>query len=976
MKIKSILLSLLLGLGAGKAAAQQITVSPIPQNIEWGAKAFDGTATYKFTGSEEADADAVAALTAFRAPQTGSADVEIIIGERGDAAVAAYESEIPAKAEGYYLKVEPGKVVIAGNDANGTFYGVQTFLQVAAQPEVMQVTVKDWPDMLERGVVEGFYGNNWSQTDRIRQFQFYGRNKMNVYIYGPKDDPYHRYRWRENYPTAEANKMKELVAEAHKNKVNFVWAVHPGIDIKWNKTDSLNVIKKLEFMYGLGVRAFAVFFDDITGEGTSGVKQAQLLNYITDEFVRKHEGVQPLILCPTDYNRAWAGDTYLNALRDNMYKEVRIMWTGNSVVDFINKSDLEWVNPRIGRKAYIWLNYPVTDYCGRHLLMGPTFGDDLDIADMVSGYTSNPMEYAEASMLSLYSIADFTWHEAAYDCNASWERAIKYLMPTHAEAFHVFCEHNVDLGANGHGLRRMNESVAFKAAAEAFKTAIANGYNAEAVKSMKQQFAIITNAADELLANTDQPELTAEITPWVQVMKIVGQRGALTMALYDNLQAAEPEKFIENYLAITALEQQQKSVMSRDFEGSIMKVNPAVAELVVQPFIKEQLAALIAAYKKTYDYRLDVFPAELIEEGDYFIKYNNRYLSNTNAGSVGGNPSFLSSLDNVNPTRQYWHISLDPTTSRYKIVNVKDSRYLNENGAFSAGDSNPYEAGWHTYNLYRMNGKYAIQNAGSAGNKFWKASSTRISQGTSNELNNDQFIFELVPVAGAVEHPTIEEGKEYAIMDAQGRYLTNTNSGGSGGNPTFRTKYAGANKAQAWKFSVDATTKRWKLVNAKDGRYVNEYANFGTNEFFSTWNTYIITELGGLFSIRNAGEAGTNYWYIDSSVTPPRINAKAMDAGESYQFSIVDFNVATGINRAATTSGADGTLTLRVVGGELHVDTPAAISSMTLFSADGRTLRTERGTAAMSVAGMNGGVYLLSVETADGIAKTFRVQLK
>ena len=49
---------------------------------------------------------------------------------------------------------------------------------------------------------------------------------------------------------------------------------------------------------------------------------------------------------------------------------------------------------------------------------------------------------------------------------------------------------------------------------------------------------------------------------------------------------------------------------------------------------------------------------------------------------------------------------------------------------------------------------------------------------------------------------------------------------------------------------------------------------------------------------------------------------------------------------------------------------------MTLFSADGRTLRTERGTAAMSVAGMHGGVYLLSVETADGTAKTFRVQLK
>ena len=51
-------------------------------------------------------------------------------------------------------------------------------------------------------------------------------------------------------------------------------------------------------------------------------------------------------------------------------------------------------------------------------------------------------------------------------------------------------------------------------------------------------------------------------------------------------------------------------------------------------------------------------------------------------------------------------------------------------------------------------------------------------------------------------------------------------------------------------------------------------------------------------------------------------------------------------------------------------------AEMTLFSADGRTLRTERGTGTMSVAGMNGGVYLLSVETADGTAKTFRVQLK
>ena len=247
--------------------------------------------------------------------------------------------------------------------------------------------------LYERGVVEGFYGNNWSQTDSIRQFQFYGANKMNTYIYGPKDDPYHLARWREAYPTETANKMKDLVAEAKRNKVKFVWAIHPGNDIQWNKTDSVNVVKKLEMMYALGVRAFAVFFDDVWGgEGTRGIKQAQLLNYVTDNFVKKYDDVEPLILCPTQYNRGWASGTYLSELRDNLYKEVRIMWTGNSVVDFINKGDMEWINNQIGRKAFIWLNYPVNDYCISRMLMGPTFGDDLNIANDLSGYTSNPME--------------------------------------------------------------------------------------------------------------------------------------------------------------------------------------------------------------------------------------------------------------------------------------------------------------------------------------------------------------------------------------------------------------------------------------------------------------------------------------------------------------------------------------------------------------------------------------------------------
>lgn len=53
-----------------------------------------------------------------------------------------------------------------------------------------------------RGVVEGFYGQPLSNQERAEQFSFYQQKGLNSYIYAPKDDPYHRSRWREPYPPA------------------------------------------------------------------------------------------------------------------------------------------------------------------------------------------------------------------------------------------------------------------------------------------------------------------------------------------------------------------------------------------------------------------------------------------------------------------------------------------------------------------------------------------------------------------------------------------------------------------------------------------------------------------------------------------------------------------------------------------------------------------------------------------------------
>ncbi len=257
----------------------------------------------------------------------------------------------------------------------------------------------------------------------MRQLDFYGRNKMNVYLYGPKDDPYHSTpNWRKPYPPQEAEQLKQLVDKAKENNVIFYWAIHPGQDIRWNEEDRSLLLQKFESMYQLGVRGFAVFFDDISGEGTKADRQAELLNYIDDHFVKVKKDVAPLIMCPTEYNKSWANikGGYLTTLGEKLNKGIEIMWTGNSVVSNIDKPTLEFITPLLKRKAYIWWNFPVSDYVRDHLLLGAVYGNGLDIKDDMAAFVSNPMEHAEASKIALYSIADYTWNMYSYNSDVSW----------------------------------------------------------------------------------------------------------------------------------------------------------------------------------------------------------------------------------------------------------------------------------------------------------------------------------------------------------------------------------------------------------------------------------------------------------------------------------------------------------------------------------------------------------------------------
>ncbi len=709
-------------------SGREVTVNPLPQSVSWGTNIVPTPDAIKIVGGESADPDAVAALKRFFR-QGGK--TRIVVGERGDKAVKSVAAKIPDKAEGYYLSVTPKEIVIAGNDAKGTFYGVQTLLQLIAGAggELTEVEITDWPGSSNRGVVEGFYGNPWSQRDRLRQFDFYGANKLDTYIYGPKDDPYHHSRWREPYPEEKAAELKEMAAAAARNKVWFVWAMHPGNAIQ-SQEDRNDAVRKLEQMYDMGFRSFAIFFDDISNYDAS--LQADYLNYITDNFVKKHPDVTPLIMCPSEYNKLWAGKgEYLAKLGTDAYPEIRMMWTGNSVVDMIDVADVEWVENLIRRKPFIWLNWPVNDYCVDHLLMGPLYGNEKETPAMCSGFVLNPMEYAEASTVSIYSGADFLWNPDAYNPQESWERAVKAVAPGHEEAFRTFCTYNVDLGQNTHRLRRTEETPELKALIDAYGSALSVSASPEGEKAFREEFARAEAAADELLATADTMPLTSEIRPWIETMKLLAQRGAKTMDMHAALFSGDSVAFVNAYLDYAALTDKASRIESRNFEGTIKSANPVVGSLYAEPFLSGHVKEMTATYRDNHSYRTDVFPTPVVENGIYRITDpEGRFLGNPDAGGQGGNPVWQGTEDDVNPDRQLWRVSLNPETDRFQIINAKDRRYINELGSFTVSDaSNPFEAAWHTYIIERNpdgSDTFAIRNGGLGGSQYWMIDGDRI----------------------------------------------------------------------------------------------------------------------------------------------------------------------------------------------------------------------------------------------------------
>lgn len=496
---------------------------------------------------------------------------EVSIELRNEQSAGEMWDKLQADNEGAYaIRISPGKLHVWANTPEGVYYAKQTLTQLLrgvpnarnAQKDPFPLRsieevaklgmlplgeVTDWPDLAFRGAVEGYYGAPWSFEARKAQFEFYGRNKMNTYIYAPKDDPYHHgMGCYKPYPADKAAQIRELVKLAHANHVRFVWAIHPANTVQWNHDGGRHqldgLVRKMEWMYELGVRNFGVLVDDSTGEIGKAERQVQLCNYLLENFIRKHKDVnQTLIMCPTGYNKAWTNAKFLQTLGNGLDGSIPVMWTGDTVVHDITLQGQQWVNEHVKRPTFIWWNWPCNDFKRSRISMGRTYGlgTEPEMKKAMSGFVANPMEHAEASKVGLFGVADYTWNITGFASDKSWREGIRRLYPQCPEAMQVFCNHNSYLLPNGHGYFR-EESVEMKPTADLFIKSIGvRKPDAQAAATLKAEFTAMEQAGTTIRDTEGLEALQMDIAPWIAQFILTGKAGRLTMQALETTDTDE-----------------------------------------------------------------------------------------------------------------------------------------------------------------------------------------------------------------------------------------------------------------------------------------------------------------------------------------------------------------------------------------------------------------------------------------------------
>ncbi len=303
--------------------------------------------------------------------------------------------------------------------------------------------------MKKTGVVEGFFGPQWQQTDRKSFSAFLSRYGGDFYIYAPKQDPHLRKQWRETWDESYLQFLGDLVTTFHAAGIKFGVGFSPfGLGTNLCVNDKKILSEKLEILNNLGVDILGLFFDDMPVTANLAQTQIEALSIIQKFFK------QQIVFCPSYYTPdpildkvfGQRPENYLNEIAEGVPEGVSIAWTGPKVISaVIDENHLVEVSGLLKRKPFIWENFFANDgpkNC-KFLKLKPFTGRDEKTFSHTEAFGFNLMNQAQLSKI-VYLASKFVLE--GHDTQVSFERALdelcsvefKEFILKHKEAFLSF----------------------------------------------------------------------------------------------------------------------------------------------------------------------------------------------------------------------------------------------------------------------------------------------------------------------------------------------------------------------------------------------------------------------------------------------------------------------------------------------------------------------------------------------------------
>jgi hyaluronoglucosaminidase len=289
------------------------------------------------------------------------------------------------------------------------------------------------------GVIEGFFGPQWPSEDRKSYAQFLSQYGGEFYIYAPKQDPYLRKKWRENWDDHYRFHLQNLVSHFHENGIKFGVGFSPfGLGSQLTSEDISLLKEKLSVLNDLEIDILGLFFDDMPVNENLAQSQIQALEIVRQNFKGQ------IVFCPSFYTPdpildkvfGQRPEHYLEDIADGISQDVSIAWTGPKVISpEISPEHLAETARILKRRPFIWENLFANDgpkNC-KFLKLKPFSGRNEETFKRSEAFGFNMMNQPQLSKILYLSSLNVLLH--GMDPDDAFDKSLNQLC---TESFRLF----------------------------------------------------------------------------------------------------------------------------------------------------------------------------------------------------------------------------------------------------------------------------------------------------------------------------------------------------------------------------------------------------------------------------------------------------------------------------------------------------------------------------------------------------------